>query len=54
MAQYSFYKSQGGILVPATPDTVDFVTNKLKLGAVVTGEFKRARNPGLHRKFSHS
>ncbi|EMF5054510.1 DUF1367 family protein [Serratia marcescens] len=34
-----------------TPDTVDFVTNKLKLGAVVTGEFKRARNPGLHRKF---
>ncbi|HEJ7043298.1 DUF1367 family protein [Serratia marcescens] len=51
MAQYSFYKSQGGILVPATPDTVDFVTNKLKLGAVVTGEFKRARNPGLHRKF---
>ena len=37
--------------MPATPDTVDFVTNKLKLGAVVTGEFKRARNPGLHRKF---
>lgn len=51
MAQYSFYKSQGGILVPATPDTADFVTKKLKLGAVVTGEFKRARNPGLHRKF---
>lgn len=51
MAQYSFYKSQGGILVPATPDTVDFVTNKLKLGAVVTGEFSRVRNPAFHRKF---
>lgn len=38
-------------LSTATPDTVDFVTNKLKLGAVVIGEFKRARNPGLHRKF---
>ncbi len=51
MAQYSFIKSQGGVLLPATPDTVDFVNNKLKLGALVTADFKRVRNPGFHRKF---
>ncbi|CAM3715551.1 hypothetical protein BS639_17070 [Rouxiella silvae] len=51
MAQYSFIKSQGGVLLPATPDTVDFVSNKLKLGALLTADFKRVRNPAFHRKF---
>lgn len=51
MAQFSFVKSQGGVLVPATPDAENFIKAKLKLGAIVTGEFKRARNPEFHRKF---
>lgn len=50
MAQYSFTKSTGGILVPATPDAEDFVKNT-KLGTIVTGEFKRVRNALFHRKF---
>lgn len=51
MAQYSFVKSQGGVLVPANPDAENFMKAKLKLGAIVTGEFKRVRNPEFHRKF---
>lgn len=51
MAQYSFFKSHGGILVPATPDSVEYVNTKLKLGAVVTGDFKHVRNPAFHRRF---
>ncbi|ABS47036.1 MULTISPECIES: DUF1367 family protein [Yersinia pseudotuberculosis complex] len=50
MAQYSFTKSAGGILVPATPDAESFVKNT-RLGTIVTGEFKRVRNAPFHRKF---
>lgn len=51
MAQYSFIKSAGGVLIPATPDARDFIEKKVKLGAVLYADFKQARNPAFHRKF---
>ncbi len=51
MAQYSFIKSQGGILVPATPDAQEFIETKVRLGDVIYADFKKARNAAFHRKF---
>ena len=51
MAQYSFVKSPGGVLIPATPDAHEFIEKKFKLGAVLYADFKKARNPVFHRKF---
>lgn len=51
MAQYSFIKSAGGVLIPATPDAQSFINSKVKLGAVLYADFKQARNPAFHRKF---
>lgn len=51
MAQYSFIKSAGGVLIPATPDARAFINSKVKLGAVLYADFKQARNPAFHRKF---
>lgn len=51
MAQYSFVKSAGGVLIPATPDAQAFINSKVKLGAVLYADFKQARNPAFHRKF---
>ena len=50
MAQHSFIKSQGDYLVPATPDTQAFLAC-LKVGDVLSGEFKKVRNPAFHRKY---
>ncbi|MCL2899771.1 DUF1367 family protein [Brenneria tiliae] len=50
MAQFSFLKSTGGVLIPATPDSKEYV-QKLKLGAVIYADFKQARNPAFHRKY---
>jgi hypothetical protein len=50
MAQYSFIKSAGGVLIPATPDAQAFINSKVKLGAVLYADFKQARNPAFHRK----
>ncbi|EHD22087.1 MULTISPECIES: DUF1367 family protein [Brenneria] len=50
MAQFSFLKSAGGVLIPATPDSKEYV-QKLKLGAVIYADFKQARNPAFHRKY---
>ncbi|WJV61079.1 DUF1367 family protein [Pectobacteriaceae bacterium C52] len=50
MAQYSFVKSAGGVLIPATPDSNEYV-QKIKLGAVIYADFRQARNPKFHRKF---
>jgi len=36
-------------LIPMDPETASYLT-KLKNGATLTGEFKRARNPRFHRK----
>ena len=43
-------KAAGGALIPLDQQAVDFLA-KLKLGAGVTVEIKRHRNPGFHRKF---
>ncbi|MFC0227432.1 DUF1367 family protein [Serratia aquatilis] len=51
MAHYSFVKSAGGLLVPATPDARDFLKSKVKFGAVLYADFKQVRNPAFHRKF---
>lgn len=51
MAQYSYIKSAGGILVPATPDAREYLEKKVRMGAVLYADFKQARNPAFHRKF---
>lgn len=51
MAQLSFIKTSHDTLTPATPEVRNFLHNKIKLGAVVSADFKRVRNPKFHRKF---
>ncbi|HCP5563894.1 TPA: DUF1367 family protein [Escherichia coli] len=51
MAQHSFIRVSGGSLIPATPDTQRWLTERVKPGAVVYADFKQARNPAFHRKF---
>lgn len=51
MAQYSFVKSAGGLLVPFTPDAREFLQTKVKFGAVLYADFKQVRNPLFHRRF---
>ena len=50
MAQLSLTKSAGGILIPTTPDTSDYL-NRLKVGSVISADFKKVRNPLFHRKY---
>ncbi|MBD1583476.1 DUF1367 family protein [Pseudoalteromonas sp. S16_S37] len=49
MAELSFIKTPQG-LMPLTTMDGDYI-QKLKLGEVVNGEFKRVRNPDFHRKY---
>ncbi|UOG71892.1 DUF1367 family protein [Serratia marcescens] len=49
MAQYSYIKAAGDLLVPATRDARDFLRSK-KVGSVLYADFKQARNPAFHRK----
>ncbi|MGK9173232.1 DUF1367 family protein [Yokenella regensburgei] len=51
MAQLQLIKHPSGILIPATPETRDFLHSKCKLGAVLEGEFRQVRNAALHRKY---
>lgn len=51
MAQLQLIKHSSGILIPATPDTSDYLHSKIKLGAVLVADFKRVRNPAFHRRF---
>jgi hypothetical protein len=51
MAQLQLIKQSSGILIPATPETSDFLQSKCKLGAVLVAEFRQVRNPAYHRKF---
>lgn len=51
MAQLQLIKQSSGILIPATPDTSDYLHSKIKLGAVLVAEFKQVRNPAFHRRF---
>ena len=51
MAQLQLIKHSSNILIPATPETSDFLHSKCKLGAVLEAEFRQLRNPAFHRKF---
>lgn len=51
MAQLQLIKQSSGILIPATPETSDFLQSKCKLGAVLEADFRQLRNPAFHRKF---
>lgn len=51
MAQLQLIKQSAGILIPATPETSDFLHSKCKPGAVLEAEFRQLRNPAFHRKF---
>ena len=51
MAQLQLIKQSSGILIPATPETSDFLHSKCKLGAVLVADFKQVRNPAFHRRF---
>lgn len=51
MAQLQLIKQSSGILIPATPETGDFLHSKCKLGAVLVADFKQVRNPAFHRRF---
>jgi len=51
MTQLQLIKQSSGILIPATPETSDFLHSKCKLGAVLVADFKRVRNPAFHRRF---
>lgn len=51
MAQLSFIKVSNDTLIPATPEVRDFLHHKIKLGAVLSADFKQVRNPKLHRKY---
>ena len=51
MAQLQLIKQSANILIPATPETSDFLQSKCKLGAVLVVDFKQVRNPAFHRRF---
>lgn len=51
MAQLQLIKQSSGILIPATPETSDFLQSQCKLGTVLVAEFKKVRNPAFHRRF---
>jgi hypothetical protein len=51
MTQLSFIKTSHDTLTPATAEVRDFLHNKVKVGAVLSADFKRVRNPRFHRKY---
>lgn len=51
MAQLHLVKQSQGILIPATPETSEFLHSKCKLGAVLEAEYKLVRNPAFHRRY---
>ena len=51
MAQLQLIKQSSEILIPATPETRDFLHSKCKLGTVLVADFKQVRNPAFHRRF---
>lgn len=51
MALLQLVKHSAGYLVPASPETSEFLHSKCKLGAVLVSEFKQVRNPAFHRRF---
>ena len=51
MAQLHLIKQSQGILIPATPETSDFLQSKCKLGSVLEADYKLVRNPAFHRRY---
>lgn len=51
MALLQLVKHSAGYLIPASPETSEFLHSKCKLGAVLVSEFKQVRNPAFHRRF---
>ncbi|QHM71304.1 DUF1367 family protein [Mixta intestinalis] len=51
MAHLQLIKHTSGILIPATPETSDILQSKIRVGAVLSGEFRQVRNPAFHRRF---
>lgn len=50
MAEITLIKTVSGALVPADPQAAEYV-QKLKLGASISADFKKQRNPAFHRKY---
>ena len=50
MTDIVLIKTVNGALIPADPQAAEFI-GKLKLGAGVTGTFKKQRNHAFHKKF---
>ena len=51
MTQLSLIKSSAGVLVPATPETTEFLQSKVKLGSILCADFRQVRNAAFHRKY---
>jgi len=51
VALLHFQKHISGFLVPASPDTSDFLQTRLQPGDLLSCDFKRTRNPAFHRRF---
>lgn len=51
MVQLQLIKQSNGILIPATPETSDYLQTKIKLGAILEADFKQVRDPVRHRRF---
>lgn len=49
--QLQLIKHVSGILLPATPQTTEILSSKVRMGAVLEADFRQVRNPLFHRKF---
>lgn len=49
--QLQLIKHTSGILLPATPQTTELLSTKVRIGAVLEADFRQVRNPAFHRKF---
>ncbi|HCL5312104.1 TPA: DUF1367 family protein [Salmonella enterica subsp. enterica serovar Birkenhead] len=49
--QLQLIKHVSGILLPATPQTTEILSSKVRSGAVLEAEFRQVRNAAFHRKF---
>ncbi|EEJ5470882.1 DUF1367 family protein [Salmonella enterica subsp. diarizonae] len=51
IVQLQLVRHSSGILLPATPQTTEILTTKIRPGAVLEADFRQVRNPLFHRKF---
>lgn len=50
MAEITLTKTSSGALIPSDPQAAEYV-GKLKLGALISADFRKPRNPQFHRKY---